>query len=36
MQGMQNKNKKEINLDEVFFEKGNKYAIDKCKNKEKH
>ena len=24
------------NLDEVFFERGNKHARDKCKNIEKH
>ena len=32
----ENAEQTERNLDEVFFERGNKYAWDKCKNKEKH
>ena len=36
MQGMQNKKKQKRNLDEVFFERGNKYARAKCKSTEKN
>jgi len=36
MEGMQNITERGRNLDEVFFEKGNKHARDKCKNTEKH
>ena len=36
MQGMQNRTEKKWNLDEGFFEKGNKYAWDKCKSIEKN
>ena len=34
MQGMLNKIQKKRNLDEVFFERGNKHARDKCKSTE--
>ena len=33
---MQNKIEKKRNLDEVLFERGNKYARDKCKSIEKN
>ena len=32
----QTKKKEELNLDEVFFERGNKHAWDKCKSTEKN
>ena len=33
---VENAEQAERNLDEVFFERGNKYACDKCKNTEKY
>ena len=32
----ENAEKTERNLDEVFFERGNTYALDKCKNSKKN